>query len=53
MGNFYDATVEPDGRIRLKTPVHLEKDLRVVVAVPGENIDSTASGIALGDFILC
>ena len=53
MGNFYDATVEPDGRIRLKTSIHLEKVLRVVVAVPEEDVDSAASGIALGDFVLC
>ena len=53
MGNFYDAIVEPDGRIRLKTPIHLEKGLRVVVAVPGQDVDSAASGIALGDFVLC
>lgn len=53
MGNFYDATVEPDGRIRLKTSIHLEKGLRVVVAVPGQDVDSAASGIALGDFVLC
>ena len=52
MGNFYDATVEPDGRIRLKTSIHLEKGLRVV-AVPGQDVDSAASGIALGDFVLC
>ena len=49
MGNFYDAIVEPDGRIRLQTSVHLEKGLRVVVAVPGRAIDSAASGIALSE----
>lgn len=53
MGNFYDATVEPDGRIRLKTSIHLEKVLRVVVAVTEEDVDCAASGIALGDFVLC
>jgi hypothetical protein len=53
MGNFYDATVEPDGRIRLKASIHLEKYLRVVAAVPGQDVDSAASGIVLGDFVLC
>lgn len=49
MGNFYDAIVKPDGRIRLKTSIHLEKGLRVVVAVPGQDVDSAASGIALSE----
>ena len=49
MGNFYDAIVEPDGRIRLKTSIHLEKDLRVVVSVTGQDVDSAASGIALSE----
>ena len=31
MGHFYEAIVEPDGRIRLNTSMHLEKGLRVVV----------------------
>ena len=49
MGNFYDAIVEPDGRIHLKTSIHLEKVLRVVVAVPGQDVYSAASGIALSE----
>jgi len=49
MGNFYDAIVEPDGRIRLKTSIHLEKDLRDVVAVTRQDVDSAASGIALSE----
>jgi len=49
MGNFYDAIVEPDGRIRLKTSIHLEKDLRDVVAVTTQDVDSAASGIALSE----
>jgi hypothetical protein len=49
MGNFYDAIVEPDRRIRLKTSIHLEKDLRDVVAVTRQDVDSAASGIALSE----
>lgn len=44
---FYEAIVETDGRILLKTSIHLEKGLRVVVAVPEQDVDSAASGIAL------
>jgi hypothetical protein len=32
MDNLYDAFVEPDGRIRLNTSVHLEKGLKALVA---------------------
>jgi len=51
MENLYDAIaiVESDGRIRLKTCVHLEQGLRVFVAVPGRVIDSAPSGIALSE----
>jgi hypothetical protein len=52
MENFYGAIVEPDGRIRLKTSIHLERGLEVFVAVPGPVIDSVASGIALSEFSL-
>jgi hypothetical protein len=49
MENLYDAIVESDGRIRLKTSVHLEQGLAVFVAVPGRVIDSAESGIALSE----
>ena len=49
MENLYEAVVEPDGRIRLSTSVHLEKGLNVVVAVPRSEKDSALSGIALSE----
>jgi hypothetical protein len=49
MDHFYEAIVEPDRRIRLKTYIHLEKGLRVVVAVPQQDVDSAASGVALSE----
>jgi hypothetical protein len=49
MENLYDAIVEPDGRIRLNTSVHLQKGLKVLVAVPRSNKDSALSGIALSE----
>ena len=45
--NLYEAVVETDGRIRLSRAVHLEKGLKVLVAVPGFEKDSALSGIAL------
>jgi hypothetical protein len=47
MENLYDAVVETDGRIRLNTSVHLQKGLKVLVAVPRSDKDSALSGIAL------
>ncbi len=47
MEKLYEAVVEPDGRIRLNTPVHLEKGLRVLVAIPQTELDTAVSGIAL------
>ncbi len=49
MENLYEAVVEPDGRIRLSTSVHLEKGLKVLVAVPRKEKDSALSGIALSE----
>ncbi len=49
MENFYDAVVEPDRRLRLNTPVHLQQGLKVLVAVPRSNKDSAFSGIALSE----
>jgi len=49
MDNLYEAVVEPDGRIRLSTSVHLEKGLKVLVAVPRNEKDSAISGIALSE----
>jgi hypothetical protein len=49
MENLYEAVVEPDGRIRLSTSVHLQKGLKVLVAVPRNEKDSALSGIALSE----
>lgn len=49
MENLYDAVVESDGRIRLNTSVHLQKGLKVLVAVPRFDKDSALSGIALSE----
>ena len=49
MENLYEAVVEPDGRIRLSTSVHLEKGLKDLVAVPRSEKDSALSGIALSE----
>ena len=49
MEYLYEAVVEPDGRIRLSTSVHLEKGLKVLVAVPRNEKDSALSGIALSE----
>jgi hypothetical protein len=47
MENLFEAVVETDGRIRLSTAVHLEKGLKVLVAVPRSEKDSALSGIVL------
>ena len=49
MENLYEAVVEPDGRIRLNTSIHLENGLKVLVAVPRSEKDSALSGIALSE----
>jgi hypothetical protein len=49
MENLYEAVVEPDGRLRLSSSVHLEKGLKVLVAVPRSEKDSALSGIALSE----
>jgi hypothetical protein len=49
MENLYEAVVDPDGRISLDTSIHLEKGLRVIVAVPRSDLDTAASGIALSE----
>jgi len=49
MEKLYEAIVESDGRIRLNTPVHLEKGLRVLVAIPQADLDTAVSGIALSE----
>jgi hypothetical protein len=40
---------ESDGRIRLKSSVHLEKGLKVLVAVPRQEADSAISGLVLSE----
>jgi hypothetical protein len=52
MENLFDAVVEPDGQIRLNTSVHLQKGLKVLVAVPRSDKDSALSGIALSEPLL-
>ena len=49
MENLYEAVVEPDGRLRLSSAVHLEKGLKVLVAVPRSEKDTALSGIALSE----
>ena len=49
MENLYEAVVQPDGRIRLNTSVHLQKSLKVLVAVPRCIRDSVLSEIALSE----
>ena len=49
MEKLYEAIVESDGRIRLNTSVHLEKGLRVLVAIPQADLDTAVSGIALSE----
>ena len=49
MDRLYEAVVEPDGRIRLNTPEHLENGLRVLVAIPPTDLDIAVSGIALSE----
>ncbi len=49
MEKLYEAVVESDGRTRLDTPVQLEKGLRVLVAIPQTDLDTTESGIALSE----
>jgi len=49
MENLYEAVVEPDVRIRLSTSLHLQKGLKVLVAVPRNEKDSALSGIALSE----
>ena len=47
MEKLYEAVVEPDGRIRLDTPVQREKGLRILVTIPQTDLDSALSGIVL------
>jgi hypothetical protein len=43
---LFEAAVQADGRMRLSSAVHLEKGLKVLVAVPRSENDSALSGIA-------
>ncbi len=52
MEKLYEAVVESDGRIRLNTPIHLEKGLRVLVAVPQTDLDTAVGGIVLSESAL-
>jgi len=47
MENIFEAVVESDGRIRIKSPVHLQKGAKVFVSVPSDEPDSVISGVVL------
>ena len=49
MEKLYEAVVEPDGRIRLDTPVQREKGLRVLVTIPQTDLETAISEIALSE----
>jgi hypothetical protein len=49
MDNIFEAIVETDGRIRIKSPVHLKKGSKVYVSVPSDETDSVISGVVLSE----
>jgi len=49
MEYLYEAIVEPDGRLRLSSAIHLEKGLKVLVTVSRSEKNSALSGIALSE----
>ncbi len=49
MENLYEAVVETDGSIRLSSAVHLEKGLKVLVAVPRRENNSALCGFTLSE----
>jgi hypothetical protein len=52
MENIFEAIVETDGRIRIKSPVHLKKGSKVFVSVPTDEHDSVSSGVVLSEKML-
>ena len=49
MEHVFEAIVETDGRIRIKSPVHLKKGSIVFVSVPSDEPDSVISGVFLSE----
>jgi hypothetical protein len=49
MNNIFEAIVEEDGRIRLRSSVHLQTDSKVSVSIPQAGPDSAVSGFALSE----
>jgi hypothetical protein len=49
MEHVFEAIVETDGRIRIKSPVHLKKGEKVFVFVPSDEPDSVISGFFLSE----
>jgi len=49
MENVFEAIVEQDGRIRLRSPVHLETGAKVFVSIPQGARDSAVCGLALSE----
>jgi hypothetical protein len=47
MEHVFEAIVETDGRIRIKSPVHLKNGAKVFVSVPSDEPDSVISGVVL------
>jgi hypothetical protein len=52
MENIFEAIVETDGRIRIKSPVHLKKGAKVFVSVPSDEADSIIGGVVLSEMTL-
>jgi hypothetical protein len=49
MESVYEAIVETDGCIRIKSPVHLKKEAKVFVSVLSDKPDSGISEVALSE----
>ena len=52
MDPVYEAIVEQDGRIRLRSPVQLEPGAKVFVSMPQVGRDTAVSGLALSEHAL-
>ncbi|MEB3260562.1 MAG: hypothetical protein VKP63_08050 [Cyanobacteriota bacterium] len=49
MEKLHEAVVESDGRIRLNTPLHLERGLRILAAIPQIDLDTAVGEITLNE----
>jgi hypothetical protein len=49
MEPLYEAIVEQDGRIRLRSPVPLETGAKVFVSIPRKERDSAVCGLELSE----